>query len=72
MMLADWRTWFAAERQRRASRQGEYGRADFGYNIETLATYLTPRFGGNPGTGGKGLDEFKKVLRLIPEFSDRK
>jgi hypothetical protein len=71
-MLADWQQWFADERQRLAHKQGKYGRDEFGYDIETLATYLTPRFGGIPASGGKGLDEFKKVLRLIPEFWDRK
>lgn len=70
-MLQDWREWFEAERAQRAARQGAYGREDFGYNLETLAGYLTRRFGGRRQGGGGGVDEFKKVLRLVPEFWDR-
>jgi len=58
-MLRDWLTWFARKR-------GAYGR--FGYNFDTLRTYLTRRLGGRRRHGGGGNDEFKRVLRLLADF----
>lgn len=69
-MLQDWCNWFAAECARLASKRGAYGPKAFNYNLRTLAGYLTPRYGGRVHGGGGGLDELKKVLRLLPEFWD--
>jgi hypothetical protein len=68
-VLADWLAWFGA-------RTGAYGRRFGYYDYDTLRTYLTPPFGGVPFApgaphGGRGDDEFKTVLRLMPEFIGR-
>ena len=77
-MLRDWRDWLARKVQRHQRpdpprKRGDFGRAAFGYNINTMRTYLPERAGGRRRTrpGGVGLDEFKKVLRLVAEFWDR-
>ena len=60
-VLHDWIEWFG-------TKNGRYGRPSFGYNYSTLKGYLTPKLGGRRRGGGGGEDEFKKVLRLLPEF----
>ena|SRR5690348_6875258 len=70
-MRRDWATWLAAEHAGRAASRGAYGRGSFGYNIWTLRGILPPNLGGTRLGGGGGGDEFKKVLRLLPEFWGR-
>ncbi len=64
-MLSDWLDWFSSQGQ------STYGRADFGYNLDVLRGLLTPALGGTRKGGGGGNDEFKRVLRLMPEFWGR-
>ena len=69
-ILTDWVQWFGAH-------HGPYEHQEYGYNYDTLRTYLRPWLGGNPRPpggreGGRGEDEFKKVFRLLPEFWDRR
>jgi len=72
-MREAWTDWLAAEVARHRGKQGIFGRASFGYNINRMRTYLPPTLGGQTRRkpGGVGLDEFKKVLRLVAEFFDR-
>ena len=60
-MLRSFRAWLHAQ-------TGEYGRRSFGYSYDTLKGILTPNLGGNRTGGGGGVDEFKRVIRLMPEF----
>lgn len=64
-MLEDWLEWFS-------NYSGPYDRTNFGYDFNTLWTYLTSQFGGKPKRGGGGDDEFQKVLRLVAGFHGRK
>lgn len=57
---AIWALWFAP-------RNGAFGRAQFGYNYDTLRGYLTPRYAGTRTGGGGGNNEFELVLRLLPK-----
>ena len=60
-MLRSFRAWLHAQ-------TGEYGRRSFGYSYDTLKGILTQNLGGNRTGGGGGVDEFKRVIRLMPEF----
>jgi hypothetical protein len=67
-ILADWLGWLAP-------RSGIFSRR-FGYDYDTLRTYLTPPLGGVPyqpgqAQGGRGDNEFKIVLRLMAVFLGR-
>jgi hypothetical protein len=48
---------------------GPYGRNSFGYDFDTLKNILPPNLGGHRRGGGGGGDEFKRVLRLITEWT---
>lgn len=61
----EWRRWF----QRR---RGGFGRQSFGYNFNTLRSYLPPTLAGSRRGGGGGGDELKRVLRLMAEFTGRR
>ena len=61
-VLHDWRSWLAIKK-------GRYGQGAFGYSYKTLKGYLTKNLGGRVKGGGGGNDEFKRVLRLVAEFS---
>ena len=61
-MLRDWLSFFI-------SKTGPYGRRGFGYNWDSLRTYLTTQYGGRTVGGGGGDNEFEIVLRLIADFS---
>ena len=63
-MLDAWIEWFRDQ-------AGEYGPHSSKYSFDTLRTYLTRHLGGRQTSGGGGNDEFKKVLRLTPEFLGR-
>ena len=56
------RTWLV-------DRTGSFGRREFGYNYDTFKNIVTPTLGGTRHGGGGGNDEFKRVLRLMAEFS---
>jgi hypothetical protein len=67
-ILNDWLRWLSP-------RTGPFS-LRFGYDYDTLRTYLTPALGGvpyQPGhpQGGRGDNEFKIVLRLMAEFYGR-
>jgi hypothetical protein len=47
-----------------------YGPKAFGYSMRTFKGLLTRTLGGRLTHGGGGTDEFKRVLRLMPEFED--
>jgi hypothetical protein len=64
-MLLAWKSWIGGKK-------GKYERKAFGYSYTTLKHYLTPSLGGTCSGGGGGNDEFKKVLRLIVVFLNRK
>src|SRR5947207_3182482 len=51
-ILHEWLRWFATKR-------GKYGRADFGFNYDTLKGILPRNPGGTRAGGGGGGDEFK-------------
>src|SRR5262245_36535190 len=73
VMAGDWNAFFAQVLARSAGRSGHYGRDSFGYSYRTLQTYLPPSLGGRVRArpGGVGLDEFKRVLRLMAAFLNR-
>ena len=50
-------------------RAGSFGRSAFGYNYDTFKNIVTSSLGGTRRGGGGGDDEFKRVLRLMAEFS---
>ena len=52
-----------------ARRKGSFGRSAFRYNYDTFKSIVTPGLGGTRSGGGGGDDEFKRVLRLMAEFS---
>ena len=58
------RTWVAQQ-------NGRFGRESFGYDYNTFRNIVTPRLGGTRQGGGGGDDEFKRVLRLMAEFTRR-
>ena len=60
-MLKDWNIFFRRQPEK-------YGHPRFGYNWDTLRTYLTRRYGGKHIGGGGGDSLFKMVLRLMAEF----
>lgn len=62
-LIDAWLIWFADQ-------SGPYGREAFGYNFDTLKTYLPERLGGRVRTGGGGFDEFKRVLRVMAGVLD--
>lgn len=72
-MAADWNAYFARQLARTATANGKYGRRDFHYSYQTLRTYLPPSLGGRVRVpaAGVGLDEFKRVLRLMADFLNR-
>lgn len=49
---------------------GTYGQPRFGYNYDTLKTYLTKKYGGRARGGGGGDNEFEIVLRLVAQFQN--
>jgi hypothetical protein len=51
-----------------ARKHGKHGRKSFGYSYNTLKKLLTPSLGGTCRGGGGGVDEFKRVLRLMAEL----
>lgn len=57
-MLADWQRFFARK-------GGRHGRTSFGYDWDTLRSYLTPQYGGTRRGGGGGDNEFEIVLRVL-------
>ena len=61
-MLNEFKVWLK-------TKKGPYGRSSFGYDYDTVKRILTRRLGGRTEGGGGGDDEFKRVLRLIVEFS---
>ena len=56
------RTWLV-------SHTGPFGRRTFGYDYDTFKNIVTPSLGGTRHGGGGGNDEFKRVLRLMAEFT---
>jgi hypothetical protein len=60
-MLNDWLHFFASKR-------GSYRQKKFGYNWDSLRTYLTAKYGGRATGGGGGDNEFEIVLRLLADF----
>ena len=55
--LEDWKAFFSRS-------DGQYGREQFGYDFDTLRSYLTPKYGGTRKGGGGGNNEFEICLRL--------
>lgn len=49
-----------------------FGKKTFGYSFKTFKNVMTPTVGGRRTGGGGGNDEFKRVLRLMAEFENRK
>ena len=60
-ILKDWLDFFSQH-------AGQYGRRKFGYNWDTLRTYLTIKYGGRTTSGGGGDNEFEIVFRLMADF----
>lgn len=60
-VLKDWNSFFRKQ-------PAKYGHPRFGYNWDTLRTYLTQKYGGKHVGGGGGDSLFKLVLRLMAEF----
>ena len=61
-MLRDWLIYFGKQ-------SSTYGHPRFGYNWNTLRTYLTAKYGGRHTGGGGGNSLFETVLRLMAEFT---
>lgn len=59
--LQDWRSWFTAK-------HGQYGRASFGYNYDTLRHVLSRKYGGRTTGGGGADNEFEIALRLVARY----
>ncbi len=55
------------ERSSPANRRRNTGGDKFGfrYNYGPVRTYLTPKYGGRPKSGGGGDNEFEIVMRLV-------
>lgn len=51
-----------------AGKNGNFGRASYGYNYQTFKRNTTATLGGTRQGGGGADDEFKRVLRLMAEF----
>ena len=60
-VLADWKNFFR-------NQSDQYGHPRFGYNWDTLKTYLTRKYGGKHVGGGGGDSLFEIVLRLMAAF----
>lgn len=55
-----------------AGQAGPFGRRSFGYSYDTFKNIVTRSLGGTRTGGGGGDDEFKRVLRLMAAFGNRK
>ena len=60
-VLDDWKAFLARH-------VGTYGRAQFGYNYDTLKAYFTQKYGGTCRGGGGGNNEFEICMRLGAAF----
>lgn len=60
-LLKKWLEFFEAHSDR-------YGHTRYGYNWDTLETYLTQKYGGRHSGGGGGDSLFELVMRLMAQF----